>query len=1186
MKKNVTKNLEKGFFTKKRLLTVLILCSVFNWYATAQETVLANWDFAGKGGTASVEGSNLLSGISSATASFGAGLNATNYLSNGLTASNHNSATLADAIANDDYIKFTVSPVSGNSISVGSLDLIPVSQNRERTFALMSSVNGFNSSSVLASFNAHANSNGPLQEISLTGHENITGGIEFRLYVYGVGYNVYEAIGLGNATGIDLEVSGSVSQETSDLRNPDNPTDTESGIEYSYYEGNWDLLPDFGTLTPVKTGNSSNFDLSVRDQNDYFGFEFSGYIEVPADGDYTFYTSSDDGSKLYIGEEEIVDNDGLHGVQESSGSIGLKAGKHAIRVVFFEKTGEESLSVSWEGPGLSKAAVPSNALYRATDAMETGSIVRKYWLGISGTSVADIPLETAPSGSDVLTSLEGPVDWDDQYGTRIRGYIVPSTSGAYTFYVSGDDNSELWLSSNSDPAGKAKIAEVTSWTSSRQWDKEAGQQSQSVQLESNTPYYVEVLHKEGGGGDNIAVGWTGPGISQITIIPGSNLAPFEDDGSTPPPADTEAPSVPEGLAASNVSTTSLTLSWAASSDNVGVTEYEVFVNGNSAGTTPSTSMEITGLNCNTSYALSVKAMDAADNISAASSELSVTTGNCSTTGSDITIDKSTQYQTIDGFGFFGAQDVWWAGQQTLYSDAWADLVISDLGITIWRNEYYPPADQYTGQDADWNKQLPVVRGLRDKAAQYDVDLKFVFTVWSPPSAMKCAIDEDLNRLPGTPHPDGTKWGGALDPTKYSNFSNWLKDGIQLYKNEGIDIYAISPQNEPYFYQPFNSCFYAQAWYPEMINAVIPAVKSAYPDVKIFGSENMLEMEAADHNWPWFYHKRLLDDPTAGNNVDILAVHGYSDGVAPSSGTNLAAYWTNHRQIFGEPMNKKQWMTETSGYVDEWESALNSNGEQRPGAINLAMDIHAALYYGNVGGWIWWQGSESPNSTSGISDYALMNGTQVGKKYYASKHFYRYIRPDAVRVKSTSADDAVFVTAYEHAGMGTHTVVIINSDTSAKTVNVNGSGLPSSFTIFRSSATENCQSAGTYNTGSDLVLPARSLVTLQAGGTALKSASTDPDVLPEMEKPDNSKNLVVYPNPASDYLYVTIPQEYEGSAGKVKVYNQSGQIMVEEKIDNLIGSEQYEFDISNLSAGVYLIELSSGDNSHVQRFMKK
>jgi len=155
---------------------------------------------------------------------------------------------------------------------------------------------------------------------------------------------------------------------TSTNRDPENPANTVSGLDYKYYEGTWDLLPNFSSITVAEAGNVASFDLSVRNVNDYFGFEFIGYIDIPTEGNYTFYTTSDDGSKLYIGTTQVVNNDGLHGMQEASGTIGLKSGKHAFKVTFFEKGGGEGLEVRYAGPGISKQLVPNSALYRVSSA--------------------------------------------------------------------------------------------------------------------------------------------------------------------------------------------------------------------------------------------------------------------------------------------------------------------------------------------------------------------------------------------------------------------------------------------------------------------------------------------------------------------------------------------------------------------------------------------------------------------------------------------------------------------------------------------------------------------------------------------------------------------------------------------------------------------------------------------------
>ena len=99
-------------------------------------------------------------------------------------------------------------------------------------------------------------------------------------------------------------------------------------------------------------------------------------------------------------------------------------------------------------------------------------------------------------------------------------------------------------------------------------------------------------------------------------------------GNTGGSSDTEAPTVPTGLSSSNITGTSFTLSWAASTDNVGVTGYEVFKDGSSIGTTSTTSMNVTGLTCNTTHTMTVRAQDAAHNWSAQSTSSDITTTDC------------------------------------------------------------------------------------------------------------------------------------------------------------------------------------------------------------------------------------------------------------------------------------------------------------------------------------------------------------------------------------------------------------------------------------------------------------------------------------------------------------------------------------------------------------------------------
>ena len=151
-------------------------------------------------------------------------------------------------------------------------------------------------------------------------------------------------------------------------RSPDGPAEAQHGMTYSYYEGAWDALPDFDTEAPTRTGRADSLDLAkLQHKDDDYAVRFSGFLEVDRDGVYTFSLGSDDGSKLYIGSDVAVDNDGLHPFREESASIALARGRHAITVEFFERGGADRLSVSYAGPDFSKQVIPAHVLWTASD---------------------------------------------------------------------------------------------------------------------------------------------------------------------------------------------------------------------------------------------------------------------------------------------------------------------------------------------------------------------------------------------------------------------------------------------------------------------------------------------------------------------------------------------------------------------------------------------------------------------------------------------------------------------------------------------------------------------------------------------------------------------------------------------------------------------------------------------------
>ncbi len=152
------------------------------------------------------------------------------------------------------------------------------------------------------------------------------------------------------------------------FRDPDFVATPSPGVDTSYYSlpGGASVLPDFDTLEPFASEvldnvnfPSTNGEFINSGLADNVGAVFEGFFVATETAEYTFYTNSDDGSRLYIGEELVVDNDGLHGMLEKSGTIALKQGLHQIRVEFFENGGGAGIIVSRESWNQPKEVIPT-----------------------------------------------------------------------------------------------------------------------------------------------------------------------------------------------------------------------------------------------------------------------------------------------------------------------------------------------------------------------------------------------------------------------------------------------------------------------------------------------------------------------------------------------------------------------------------------------------------------------------------------------------------------------------------------------------------------------------------------------------------------------------------------------------------------------------------------------------------
>jgi putative heme-binding domain-containing protein len=140
----------------------------------------------------------------------------------------------------------------------------------------------------------------------------------------------------------------------------------QAGIKVDFFQPHASdcSIETMAKLKPKGSGIVPQIVMNVpqRTAQDAFALRFTGNVIVPTTGKYTFYTNSDDGSRLYIDKKLVVNNDGDHGPIEKSGSLNLNAGAHHIIVTYFDSGGGDGLSVSWSGPGLKKQSIPADRL--------------------------------------------------------------------------------------------------------------------------------------------------------------------------------------------------------------------------------------------------------------------------------------------------------------------------------------------------------------------------------------------------------------------------------------------------------------------------------------------------------------------------------------------------------------------------------------------------------------------------------------------------------------------------------------------------------------------------------------------------------------------------------------------------------------------------------------------------------
>ena len=242
----------------------------------------------------------------------------------------------------------------------------------------------------------------------------------------------------------------------------------------------------------------------------YFAVRWRGQVYLPSTGTWTFYTTSDDGVRLWIDGTLRIDSWALMGGEErNSGAISLSSGWHTIQLEYFENEGNALITLSWQGPGVSKSIIPDSAT--------------AYPWGLTGayyTAGGTAPVLTEANRKHTRVDSAVGFNWgtgdpaasgigSDGFGVIWRGRVYLPTAGNWTFYTNTDDGARLWIDD---------IQRINQWVDQGPTLVSSGAISLSAGWHT-----VEMHYYENGGGAVAELQYEGPGVSR-QVIPSSSLA--------------------------------------------------------------------------------------------------------------------------------------------------------------------------------------------------------------------------------------------------------------------------------------------------------------------------------------------------------------------------------------------------------------------------------------------------------------------------------------------------------------------------------------------------------------------------------------------------------------------------------------------------------------------------------------
>jgi O-glycosyl hydrolase len=483
---------------------------------------------------------------------------------------------------------------------------------------------------------------------------------------------------------------------------------------------------------------------------------------------------------------------------------------------------------------------------------------------------------------------------------------------------------------------------------------------------------------------------------------------------------TVAPPVVSITAPANGATVSgtITVSGTASS-SLSISSVQVSVDGGSFSNASGTNTWNFGLDTaslsNATHSLTAKAIDNSGG-TASSSVVSISVNNA--VGPTVTINWSDVHQQIDGFGASSAAtgDGMTDSQADLFWSTTSGVGLSLLRVQIESNGTYP--DLATMQKAQ------------------DRGVKIWGTPWSPPASMKSN--------------GSTTNGGSLLASDYQAYANYLSSYVLGLKNSyGINLYALSIQNEPDYTATWDSCIWTgQQFHDFLRNNLLPTFSKNGVTAKIIMPE--------ESGWKFDLATATLNDSVTAAGVSIIAGHNYD-------GASAAPY------PLGQNQGKHLWETEVSTFETFDPSMTNG--------LKWAKKINDWMTIANANAWHYWWLIDG----NGDNEALLGPSGQTTKRLYVMGNYSKFVRPGYYRIgTSASPVGGVLVSAYKNTSSGKFAIVAINQNTSAVTLDFVLSGFTANTVVpWVTSASLNLAQQSSITVGGSAfvtTLPAASVTT--------------------------------------------------------------------------------------------------------------